>query len=497
MSRLSIPHMPFLNSLTSLSAGLDSVDSPSSEWVNMAIRWDHLHDLLGGTLVMRLQGEKWLPKEPLEEFNKYEIRLQRGVLFEGFKDTITRLCSKPFSKEVTTKGSLSNKLEPMISNIDRQGTDLTGFCKDLMFDALVHGKTHFLVDFPRTDGTQTSNDEIFGGVRPYFNHVKAEDLIGWRSIIDPVSGEKILTQIRIKENDTSDLGDFATEEVERVRVFERGSFRVFEKTSKDREFIVVNEGEMKIGSQRLERIPLVTIYFNRTKFLQSLPPLEGLGWLNIAHWQSSTDHRNYLRFARIGILSAFGFSNEEIEDGVKISPNGLTYSTNPAAKLEYVEHEGRAFEAGLKDLEMLEERMEVLGLQPLVEGTASSTATGKVIDEGKQDSQVQSWIRAVEHGIEDGFRLAHLWVNEEMNEEFEVNIFNEFSISIRAATDIDHLIRMRTSVPPQISHETFINEVRRRNVLAESVDPEKEEESINQEMIDALSFNSENIEEDD
>jgi len=171
---------------------------------------------------------------------------------------------------------------------------------------------------------------------------------------------------------------------------------------------------------------------------------------------------------------------------VKISPNAVTTSSNPEAKLQYVEHSGTAFEAGLKDMAMLEEQMEALGLQPLVRGSAKRTATATVVEENKQDSQAQAWIRELEEALTRGFAIAESWVGKELDEKFAVSIFNEFSLSIRAKDDVDHLLTMRLAVPPQISHDTFIDEVRRRAVVADDVDAEIEREKIGEEILSLL-----------
>lgn len=474
---------PVVSHLSRLEAGLDTVASPSEAWLMMAERWELLHDLLGGTLRMREVGEKWLPKEPREEHDKYLLRLNRAVLYEGLRDTMLRIVSKPFSREVVVNGELAEPLQRLVTDADRMGTTLTAFGRNLFWDALLHGKTHFLVDFPMTNGTQTRRDERRGLVGPYFKQVSAPDLIGWRDHHDRESGTAQLDQVRIREMGYEDLGDYASERVHRVRVLRPDGFELWKRTAKDKEYFLDAEGAMVMQGRTPRRIPIVTIYFNREAFFTANPPLEGLAWLNLAHWQSSSDYRNYLRFARIGILMAKGFQPEEIEKGIKISPNSLTSSVNPEASLTYVEHTGKAFEAGVQDLQMLEERMETLGLQPLIEGTASSTATGKVIDEGKQDSQVQAWVRAVEQGLHEGFQLAYDWIGQEMPEDVSFNIFNEFKLSVTASDDIDKLIRMREPGAEQIDHETFINEVRRRGLLADDTNHETIAERLAEERL--------------
>jgi len=487
--------IPFYSALTVRGVGSDAVESPTQEWLDMAIRWELIDDLLEGTWRMRELGEKWLPREPLEEVRQYVIRLSRAVLFEAYSDTVSNLASKPFAREVTVTGELPDAVESLKYNIDMCGTSITDFSRAVYEDAMNHGLSHVLVDFPRTGGSQTAADEMRGTVRPYFTHVKARDLIGWRFTVDEVTGEKYLTQVRIREDYTRENGEFGTEKVERIRVLTPGEFVVYERTGDEKTFTEAERGSIMIGGAPSSRIPLKTVYFDKTGYMKAKPPLEGLAWLNLSHWQSTADHRNYLRFARIGILFASGFMPEEVEKGIKIAPTAVTASTNENAKLGYVEHAGKAFDAGVKDLKMIEDAMEALGMRPFEKGSARQTATGIAVDENNTDSQVQAWIRAMEHLLESCFGLAFEWLKIEEPNDFAVDIFNEFKIPIRASDDIDKLIELRANT--QISHKTLFNELRRRGLLSDDVNHEEEFEKIQQEMMDLMGTPSEEEDDDD
>lgn len=481
MSSVTVHYVPRI--LTpGVTPGIDQVDSPSKQWADMMDHWRLIEDLMGGTLSMREAGTLWLPLEPKEQVKQYNRRLSRAILFNGLRDAINKITSKPFTKETTTKGKLPVQLENMPFDIDRKGSTITSFAKKLTFDAAKYGLSHFYVDFPSTSGKQTLGDETFGNVRPYFTHVSAVQVIGHKSVMSD-SGERLLTQVRVKETFEEAVGEFAVEEVSRIRVFEPGLVRTYEKRSKDRNYIPVGEREITIGGKRANFIPFVTVYFNETGFMTARPPYEDLAWLNLAHWQSNADHRNYLRFVRIGTMFGKGFSPAEIDKGIVISPNGLVTSTNENASLEYVEHKGTAYDAGKDDLAHLEQLMETLGTQPLLEGSAKSSATGKMIDENERSSQGQSWIRNVENALEEGFLIAHKYVKADVDPEFAVDVYNDFNISMTGRDDVSTLLEMRDPTNPQISHETLISELIRRAVLSDDVNAGVELERIAKETL--------------
>ncbi len=461
--------------------GENKPESPSRAYGNMSQSWPLLHALLGGTRAMKAGGVQWLAQEPKEEPINYKVRLSRCVLFEAYKSVVDRICAKPFSKEVSTKGELPPQLDGFIDNVDRLGTDLTDFGKKLMYDATVHGLTHVLVDFPSTGGQQTYEDERFGSAKPFFRHLTPVQIIGWKTSQDPVTGQEILTQLRIQETVLEDDGDFGQTESRSIRVINTDDFQIYEQLEEGGEYLLNTEKSGTI-SNPFNFVPLVSIYFNQTGFMTGEPPLENIAQLNLTHWQSTADHRNYLRFCRIATIKAFGFNKKEIDAGIVISPNSVTSSVNEGAKLEFLEHSGKAYEAGVKDLQLIQDQMEILGLKPLVAGSAKSTAAGKIIDENNQDSQCQAWIRSLESGLVAAFDLAHQWLGLTMSDDFEIDVFNDFKVTSIGSDDVDKLLKMRESIPPQISHETFINETRRRGLLSEEINSVDEMEAITKEL---------------
>lgn len=441
--------------------GNDDIDTPCKAYVEMFPKWDLINDLLGGTTVMRAVGRKWLPAENKENGVNYDNRIARSFLYGAYRDTIQKLSAKPFSKPVSVAGNLSERLEELTANVDFRSSDLTQFARTIFEDGLKYGMGHIFVDYPSDGASQSLYEERQSGTRPYFVRIAPHDLIGWRTEKQPDGSDKLI-QIRFKEKSLEFKNEFGEEEVEYIRVVTLDGWQLWRRTENDKNYEKVREGQHTFGE-----IPLVSFYTMRKDFMVSDPPLEDLAWLNLAHWQSLSDQRNILRFARVGLLFASGFAPEEIEEGINIGPNSLVSSTNPEANLEYVEHSGEAIGAGEKDLKRLEERMEVLGLQPLVQTTGNSTATARAMDEARTHSNIQAWIRGLENSLLRAFEMAAMWVGETLPDDFAVDIFNEFGVTLSASDDVKSLLAMKQG--GCISHETFIKEVKRRGVLSDEV----------------------------
>lgn len=443
----------------------DSVDAPCLAYGRMAEKWRLIEDLLGGTQAMRDAGERWLPYETKEKPLDYKCRLGRSILYAALADTIDKTASRPFSRAITLQGAetLPEQLLEIEEDADLSGCALTPFGRSLYVDGLAYGKAHILVDYPSVSAPMTLLQEQSSGVRPYFCRICPPDLIAWVSDKGG-NGEDELTQVRIREKRVEPLGMFGEEEVEYVRVLYPDRWELWRKGDG---WSIVEEGANSLGE-----IPLVTIYFNRTGMLTADPTFEDLAWLNLAHWQSYSDQRNLLRVARVPILCATGLSKQEYDQGIVVGASNLFKSTNVDAKLFYVEATGSALAEGANDLKTLEERMEVLGLQPLISRSGGVTATAKSMDEARSESNILSWVRETEAGLRKAYEYAARWIKTELPEDFKVDIYSDFGLSLQTAEDMQTLLALYGQ--GVITAETLLTEVKRRGVLSEMVDSETE-----------------------
>lgn len=447
------------------------VNTPSAAYEAAAEKWCLLDDLCGGTFQMRAAEEKWLPKEDKETDVAYRARVNRSFLFPALSDTVDKLAGKPFSQPIVLEGEdkLDASLQELSEDVDRQGTSLTAFARDMFYTAIRYGLTHVLVDYPEIPNVEgaTLAYEREVDARPFFVHVKPTQLIGSRFETQP-NGKVKLTQVRIYECKTEPDGQFGDVEVEYIRVYNVTTWELWRKSDTQKEFALYKQGTHTFGG-----VPLVTYYVNRSGFMTALPPLWDLAELNLCHWQSYSDQRNILRFARVGLLFAKGFNDEDLDKGIYVGPNQMISTTSKDADLKYVEHSGASIGAGRDDLKDLEERMEVLGLQPLITRSASSTATGKIIDENRTASDIQTWIRDLEDAIIDCYQLAAQWLGTEVKDDaLKVNLSNNFDLAMRNDTDIQSLTAIVSA--GKISDKTFLNEIKRRGLLQDTLDIEKE-----------------------
>lgn len=439
--------------------------------------------LMGGTEAMRRAGKLYLPQEPKESDEAYRIRLSRTFLFNGFAKTVRDMAGKVFAKPIGIGEDMPDDLRGFAENIDLSGRNLDVFGHGVFVDALAEGISYILVEMdpavtdeegrPRTI---TRQEERAMGRRPWMVHIRARDLLGWRS--DIVNGVDVLRQVRFREIITVDDGEFGEKEVEQVRVFTREGgvvkLDVYRATG-----AAGTDGSQewgRISSTRLtiDEIALCPVYVARTGFMSGTPPLKDLAETNLAHWQSQSDQRNILHVARVPILFGAGF---EVGTSLEIGPSRMVTVPEAGASLQYVEHTGAAIMAGREELKDLELQMQALGLELLIPRPGGQTATGAAIDQARMNAPLAMMANALKDALEQAFGFMALYAGLDRDQSGgSLTVNTDYGV---AATDAPALNTLLAAVQNGlITHRTFIQEMKRYGVIAESVDEDAEIEAL-------------------
>lgn len=426
----------------------------------MAANWDLIQALLGGTTAMRAAGHKYLPQWPNEEKKSYENRLQTATLFPAFARTVEVLAAKPFSKPVTLGDDMPAKIKAWCEDIDLEGRNLHSFAAATFTDALAAGIVGILVDFPPvdTEKVKTQAEEAKIGARPYFVPVTVDRILGWKD--ERINGVRTLTQLRLLETAVEDDGRFHEVEIEQVRVLEPGRWEIWRKKKVDgnkEDWVKHDEGPTS-----LPKIAFVPFYGKRTEFMAGIPPLLELAYMNIEHWQSKSDQQTILHVARVPIL--FGKKLDVDEAGnVKLVVGGSAAVTTDDAEgdLKYVEHTGKAIEAGRASLQDLEHMMRQVGAELLVIKPGNTTIKQTEADNEPAMCTLQRMAEDQEDALDAALQLMAEWVGEQIGGH--VTLFKDFGVTSLSEASLELLSAM--NVNGTLSDETLFEETQRRGVI--------------------------------
>lgn len=433
-------------------------------------RWKLIDALRGGTRTMREAGRDYLPQETGETANAYNVRLNRSFLFNGFVETVDMLTGKPLEQDIMLGEKTGKTLSEYAQNIDLQGRNLTAFTGDVLEDALYYGISFIYVDMPAREGVVSIAEQRAKNIRPYFVHLKAGQVRNWQT--EYVNGVETLRNVTISTTEV--INGEVVNIYKLVTPLSVESYKVEKK----------KVTHLSTVEHTLGLIPLVPIYGKRSGFMSGVPPLENLAYTNLAHWQSASDQRNILRVSRVPILLATGFNadgnidengnpikgSSEIDNVLTVGANSVVVSTEATANMRYVEHSGSAIGAGKQDLDDLKNEMLSQGAQFLIPDRQAKTATEYKGNKSSSESKLQRIVGNLQDALELCFDIAALWA--EIDESADVNIYRDFTRDLGNPSDIDALLRARQA--GLLTQETFLSELKRRNVLADSLDIEVE-----------------------
>ena len=461
-------------SQTGLSDQGESVDSRHPDYVAEDNKRRLINTLIGGTPAMRGTGEFYLPKFPNEPDGSYTQRLNRSYLNPSFAIAVESHSSKPFSQKVVIEGAIDDpRVSGLELNADGQGNDITEYGKRKFVDADQYGMSHTIVDYSTTDAISLA-DELAGNNSARFVHVRCLDLFYWDAEV--VNGKHEMVEIRYHQEATVSQGRFGKSQVKQIVRWLRDSWEVYQKTDntesvaanrtyKDGEKIDKIESDWELinsGVNTLGYIPLVTTYFKRKGFMQAEPPNYELAQIVLEHYQDMSDQKNLESIARVGILSATGFQDDEI-DKISIGAHNLVASQNTEAKLTIVEHTGSAVAIGRGSLKVLEDKMEELSLKPELNRTSGDVTASEVLSNAFNSmSDLMSWTNASEDGLRKCYEIAYDWIGAELPEDFKLSVYKDFTV---AGNVSDAPVLLNAFTVGAIDQGTLLFELKRRSLI--------------------------------
>ena len=425
----------------------------------MRAEWAITEPLMGGTLAMRKSGKALLPKHPAEEEEAYSERLRVATLFPAYSETVGSMTDRVFAEPVQLGDDVPPELQAFASNIDRQGNDLNAWAVNWFRAGLSFGLCHALVEYPKAEGIRTKAEEDAAGLRPYVVMIHPMQILGWRD-----DGAN-LTQVRYIEFVTEPDGDFGSITVEQVRVLEPGVWKTYRRSQ---DGTVIHDQ----GVTSLSVIPLVTFYSKRMGLMQGKPLLMELAHLNIKHWQGQSDQDNILHVARVPMLAVIGPTQNHDQNG-NMLPFKLVVGSGAATVLpansdmKFVEHSGKAIDAGRQSLQDLIDEMRMAGAKLLrKDQSGTKTATQAQEDASQETSPL---MRLAGHFSDCIAQMLQFMADYRgLPEGGHVEIKGNFDIDYAPETSIPSLVTMTNT--GLLSNETLFSEMQRRGVISDELD---------------------------
>lgn len=478
----------------------------------MEPHWNVCRTLMGGTPAMRKAGGLFTPETARErkEPALYNERLQASVLLDAYEAAVKRIASAPFEKPPTVVGELPWQFDRIYKDADRMGNSLSVFGAQIYQDAVDRGMGMFLVDNVPTvvddatkgedgqpvvkrRGMRANEVETFDA-RPYFVRIDPDNFVGAQ--FEVRNGREFYTELRVREwaYKPDPNNQFRELLVERVRVFTGTEVELWERNYGNTRVVDATEMAGKgdsTGYTLIEgphptdfpdgEIPLVVVYTNKIGTLHARPPMLGLAWQNVEHWNLTSIHKNALRYCLSPVLFGKGMSSEDRENPPKTGEGARLITTSETAELRFVEIAGTSLSASERLIDKNESRMRVASVEHLQQGSA--TATGEVRAEMRAMSEAQRWVEAMEWALYYAYGLAAKWVSATSQKGYELP--DDFNITLHRASSVMLVANPARTQALQadvqagrLTHLTYLKERKRSGDFADDFDPEAEAAAV-------------------
>jgi hypothetical protein len=438
------------NRQTAGSRGTE-INDPNNTWFQQEPHWILIEDLLGGTYQMRSKHRKYLMQEPRELDESYDNRLARSVCPPYFL-RLERMLAGMLTRKPVRLNETGDAIREELFDVDLQGNDLNVWTYETARKMIRYGHIGVLVDAPATGNNG----------RPYWVTYTPRDILGWRT--EMVDGELQFTQLRLQEKVSQPDGLYGEKIVEQVRLLTPGNFEIHRK-AKNGQYVKVDEGTMPV-----DKIPFSVAYANRINLLDSRPPMADIAELNLKAYQIQSDLDNQLHISAVPMLAFYGFPQNAEE--VSAGP-GEAIAFPADGRAEYIEPEGKSYDAQFRRLDRLESQINELGLAAVLgQKLSAETAEAKRIDRSQGDSTMMVVAQQMQDMIDNCLMFHGRYINAEAGSSF---VNRDFLSQRLEPQEIQALLTLYTS--GSISQKTLLDQLTEGEVLGDEFDVEEEIEA--------------------
>lgn len=480
---------PVIGQLYALPSDATLSDDPvmrrSPDSAEMLEYWDLTDALVDGHAAVKKAGERYLPKFEAEDATKYQTRLRLTKYTNIYRDIIESLASKPFEQEISIvkddEDAVPAEIAAFCEDVDGSGNNLTVFGAGAFFNGINSAIHWIFVDHPVADPTiRNVADAKAAGIRPFWSHVLGRNVL-WATV-EMIGGKETLTYMKIYEPGTPD----------HVREFVRSadgavSWRLLEKTKQagadgKPQWVEVGTGTVSIGV-----IPLVPFATGRRdgRTFKYFPAMRDAADLQVELYQQESGLKFIKTMGAYSMLAGQGVRPilDEANNPKKliVGPLAILYAPTDgngnAGKWEFIQPDAAVMTFLAGDVKETIAQLRELGRVPLTAQSGNITVITASTAAGKSRSAVGSWALLLKDTLENAMVLTCKFMAN--STVVPVHVYNEFD-DFTEGKDLEAIQAMRAN--KDLSRETQWEEFKRRGVLSNEFDPEKEEERLLKEV---------------
>ena len=386
-----------------------SVNTLHPEYIAAQQAWLTTRAAAAGQEEIKRHGKTFLPGFVPDDPARYAQYIKRAYFMGVTGRTKNSLLGMIFRKPPTY--TLPPRVESLLENIDGAGQSLDQVAKEAGGNVLEAGRHIFLVDYPQAEQGLDSETEARLGLQPTIASYPAEALINWR--FEGINGRQMLTlAVLAEEVEVEDQDEFSHETETRYRVLRLRDGVYTQQVYGDGNRPLSEEYmPLMAGGQPFDHIPLHIAGAENNKPDVDMPPLYDLAIVNIAHYQTTADHRENLFMhgqLTLGITSDLPWEQfkEANPDGVQVGARKGHFLGSSGSFETVTAPESSSLRVALHDLE---QQMVMIGARLIQRDRQAETAEAARINASGEASTLSTVTdnlsEAIEAALEDVARF--------------------------------------------------------------------------------------------
>jgi hypothetical protein len=422
------------------------INTPHPSYSKFEEKWSRTRDTFDGSDAVKEKGEVYLPKLGGQSTKDYEAYKMRAVYFDGVDRTVRGLVGAVMRVNPIIKAP--KKLIDLTHDITKTGVSLNNLISLMLKEQILMGRQGLLVDY----------DE-----RPYLVHFSTEQITNW------FKNTIILKESPEKEN------NYKIEYQDQYRELTLSDSKYTVKVWKKEKDVWVAGSDIvaTLKNKPLDFIPFVGISSDGFNLEPSKSAILALADMSLSLYRTSADLEHGRHYTALPTPWVTGYDSKS--DTLNIGPSRVWALPDPATKVGLLEFTGQ----GLKALEVaVDEKksmMASLGSQLLQSQKAGVEAADTVrLRQNAEASTLISSVKMVEQAITKALNIMSEWGG--FNGDISVKLNTDFVDTKIAAQDITALMSAWQS--GAISHDTFLFNLKRGEILEPNVDIKTEKEKI-------------------
>ena len=425
------------------------IDSTHPLYDDSKEKWTRVRDSYLGSDAIKSKGEIYLPKLSSQEKGEYDAYVMRSMYVNAIKNTVQGLVGAVM--RINPVINAPDRIMELAQDITGTGVSLNDFISNMLSEQLLMGRQGVMID-------RTTE-------RAYLSGYTTEQMTNWMQDVI------VLKETYLQQDLNDNYSQSYEVQYRELLIDEDGNFLV--RLWKDNEGWSISQEiyPTKVG-QPLDMIPFVAISGNELNMNPSQPPLMSLVDTNLSMYRTSADLEHGRHFTALPTPYVTGIDGDS---ELRIGSGSAWILPDSSSKAGYLEFTGQGLQALEKAVEEKRSIMAGLGASLLqTQKNGVESAESLRLRQNSEASVLVGAVLSVQEGISKALSIMAEW--EGVSGDIEVALNTDFVDTKILPEELTALMGAWQS--GAISHETFLHNMKKGEILPVEVTVEDEKDRI-------------------